>query len=104
MDRKGPKLPDRKPGLAKRRVKEKKAVITEFEDMEDWVLSMVIVAVMHATPGIKTEEAVKVGRQWSRKLHMPRTEHLWNRQRIRIDRIGLRAEASKIRREMYKLI
>lgn len=83
---------------------EKKDAITEFDSMEDWMLSMILVAVMHANSEMDADAAIKEGKSWVKKLYMPRTEHLWRKQTTRIKRSGLRAEASKIRREMFKLI
>ena len=82
----------------------KKNIITEFDSMEDWMLSMIIVAVMHANPEMSPDEAITEGQQWARKLYLPRMDYLWRKQIIRIDRHGIRAEASKIRREMFKMI
>jgi hypothetical protein len=65
---------------------------------------MILVAMMHASPDLKPEDAIKKGKEWARKLYMPRSDHLWRRQTSRIGRYGIRAEASKIRREMFKLI
>jgi hypothetical protein len=78
--------------------------ITEFADVDDWVMSMIMVSLLHANPEMKPEEAMKEGKLIARKLSMPRTEALWRRQIVRITRHGIRAEASKIRREMFKLI
>lgn len=83
---------------------ESKPVITEFDNTDDWILSMILVAVMHANPDISAKEAIKIGKEWVKKLHMPRSSHMWTRQTSRINRYGIRAEASKIRREMFKLI
>lgn len=82
----------------------KKSNITEFDNMDDWMLSMILVAVMHANPDVSADEALKIGKEWVRKLYIPRSDYLWRKQAVRINRVGLRAEASKIRREMYKLI
>lgn len=81
-----------------------KEVITEFEGMDDWILSMLLVAIMHANPGMSPDDAIKIGKEWVKRLYMPRHEHIWRRQTSRIRRYGIRAEASKIRREMFKLI
>lgn len=83
---------------------EKPEAITEFENVDDFVLSMLLVSLLHANPGITAEEAVKYGKQWVRKLYLPRSEHIWRKQTSRIKRFGIRAEASKIRREMFKLL
>jgi len=83
---------------------EDKKVITEFDNMDDWILSMILVSLMHANPDLTPREAVKLGKKWVKKLYMPRNEHVWQRQTSRIKRYGIRAEASKIRREMFKLI
>lgn len=82
----------------------KKPVITEFSDTEDWVLSMILVAVMHANPEASAEEATKIAKDWVRRLHQPRSGAIWRRQVDRISRTGIRAAASKIRRELYKII
>jgi hypothetical protein len=82
----------------------KKDLITEFDSPDDWMLSMILVALMHASPGMSPEDAVKEGKLWARKLAQPRMEHRWRKQTTRIKRSGIRAEASKIRREMFKLI
>lgn len=82
----------------------KKEAITEFDSMEDWMLSMIMVAAMHANPGMTPEEALVEGKMWVKKLYLPRTDYLWRKQITRIRRHGIRAEASKIRREMFKMI
>ena len=86
------------------KVPTKKDEITEFDSMEDWLLSMILVAVMHANPKLTPEEAIEDGKNWVRRLYMPRTEYLWRKQTTRINRHGVRAEASKIRRELFKMI
>ena len=91
------KKPKKKP------VKEKKR-LTEFEDIGDWMLTMMLVAMMHVHPDKSPEEAIEEGREWAKKLWQPGTRHLWRTQAARIKRRGIRAEASKIRREMYKLL
>jgi len=83
---------------------EKKKRITEFENMDDWILSMILVSLMHAEPDLTPEQAVLKGKEWAKKLYMPRMSHLWLEQTTRIKRHGIRAEASKIRRELFKLI
>jgi hypothetical protein len=83
---------------------ETKKIITEFDNVDDWVMSMILVAFMHANPGMKPEEAIKHAQQTARTLALSREHHRWKKQMTRIGRLGLRAEASKIRREMFKLI
>ena len=83
---------------------EEKKVVTEFENLDDWILSMVLVAIMHANPGMEAKDAIKIGREWMRRLFLPRTDYMWRTQVVRINRTGIRAEASKIRRELFKLI
>jgi hypothetical protein len=83
---------------------EKKKRITEFEGLDDWVLSMILVSLMHADPDLTPEQAIEEGKKWVRKLYMPRTSHLWREQTTRIKRNGVRAEASKIRRELFKML
>lgn len=78
--------------------------ITEFDNVNDWIMSMIMVSLLHANPEMTPEEAMKFGKEIARKLSMPRTEALWRKQIVRINRHGIRAEASKIRREMFKLI
>ena len=103
--------------LVRQKVKEKKTVkttkkskesvvtpITEFDNVEDWMMTMILVAIMHANPGIAPEKAVEVGRAFVKGLHLPNTSHLWRKQVDRIDRTGIRAAASRIRRELFKLI
>lgn len=85
-------------------VEKKKKVITEFDDMDDWILSMVLVSFMHANPDMTPRDAIKLGREWIYRAHLPRHEHMWRKQMSRISRYGIRAEASKIRRELFKLI
>ena len=91
------------PGALKK-VPTKVDAVTEFDSMEDWMLSMILVAVMHAFPDLSPDDAMKEGKTWVRRLYLPRTDYLWRKQIARLQRHGLRAEASKIRREMYKLI
>jgi hypothetical protein len=83
---------------------ERPSVITEFDDTDDWIMSSVLVAIMHANPGIDPDEAVQKGREFARKLYAPNSSHLWRRQVNRVSRIGLRAIASRIRRELHKLL
>jgi len=78
--------------------------ITEFDNLDDWVLSMILVALMHANPELSPNDAIEEGKKWSRKLYMPRMNNLWRRQTSRIKRYGIRAEASKIRRELFKML
>jgi hypothetical protein len=83
---------------------EKPNVITEFDGVDDWIMSSVLVAIMHANSGITPEEAVQKGREFARKLYAPNSSYLWRRQVDRVNRIGLRAIASRIRRELHKLL
>jgi len=82
----------------------KKNSITEFGDTDDWILSMILVAVMYANPDATAEEATVIGKDWVKKLYQPRSGVIWRRQVDRMTRSGIRAVASKIRRELYKLI
>ena len=95
---KAPDIPQAPKGTAK------KKRITEFEDENDWILSMILVAIMHGNPGLSPDEAVEEARKIAKRLYLPNTRHIWRRQVLRIKRRGVRAEASAIRREMYKLI
>jgi len=97
----GKKAAKKKP---RKKVEPKKKRITEFEDMGDWVLTMIMVALMHANPGKSPEEVIEEGREWVKKLWQPSMKHIWRKQAMRVKRVGIRAEASKIRREMYKLL
>jgi len=83
---------------------EKHKGITEFDNLDDWVLSMIMIAIMHAEPDLSPEDAIKLGKVWARRLYLPKTNYLWRTQAIRIKRHGIRAEASKIRRELYKML
>lgn len=78
--------------------------ITEFNDLDDWILSMILVSFMHANPDMSSRDAIKEGKMWAKKLFIPRSNSLWTRQTARLNRYGIRAEASKIRRELFKLI
>lgn len=98
----GEKKPKEIPGADKPLAK--KDVITEFDSLDDWMLSMLLVAVMHANPGMNQDEALIEGKKWAKELYLPRTNYLWRKQLARIARHGIRAEASKIRREMFKMI
>jgi hypothetical protein len=82
----------------------KKSPITEFESADDWMMTMILVGVMHQNPGIDSKEAIRIGKEWAKKIHMPRSEVLWKKQTDRVTRTGIRAQASKIRRELFKLI
>ncbi len=83
---------------------EQTKIITEFESVEDWVMSVVLVAFMHANPEASPAEAIEKAQAMMRSLHLPREAHRWKRQLTRVKRLGIRAEASKIRRELFKLI
>lgn len=78
--------------------------LSEYEDQGDFLLTMIMVALMHVNPDKSAEEVIEEGREWAKKLWMPNMKHRWRTQAIRIKRRGVRAEASKIRREMYKLL
>jgi len=82
----------------------KKKQITEFASIDDFIMSMILVAFAHANPDMDMDEVMAEARKFVRVLYMPRMSHVWKRQRSRLDRFGIRCEASKIRREMYKLI
>ncbi len=85
-------------------VGQKKQRVNEFDDKSDWILTMIMVALMHANPELSPEEVIKESKVWARKISMPEKDHLWRKQGIRIKKHGIRAEASKIRRELFKLI
>lgn len=85
-------------------VAEKEGPLTEFENEDDFILSSMLIAIMHANPDMDVDDAVKEAKKWVARLHAPKTEHLWKNQVAEIRRFGVRAKASKIRRELYKLI
>ena len=68
------------------------------------MMSMILIAVMHANPSISATEAVDVGREFIKGLYAPNTRHKWKKQADRVGRVGIRAVASRIRRELFKLI
>jgi len=82
----------------------KKKRISEFDDQSDFVLTMMMVALMHIDPELSPEEAIKSGKEWARKLGTPNKDYLWRKQAIQIKKQGIRAAASRIRRELFKLI
>jgi len=84
--------------------KKEKERVTEFKDNDDWILSMMMVAVMHLNPDMEPDDAINEGMKWAKELGKSGKKHLWRSQAIRMKRIGIRASASKIRREMFKLI
>jgi len=79
-------------------------IITEFDSEDDWIMTMILVSLKHAFPELKEDELIQMAYTWARKMGTPNTKHLWRKQLIRISKVGVRAEASKIRRELYKLI
>lgn len=87
-----------------REVPEKKKRITEFDDADDWMLAMILMGILHANPEADEVDAIEIAREWTRKLYMPKMNYLWRKQAIRIRRWGRRAEASRIRRELFKLL
>lgn len=89
---------------AKEPVKKEPARLSEFGDVGDWMLTMIMVALMHVNPDKSPEDVIVEGREWARKLWQPNMKHAWSIQAARIKRHGVRAEASKIRRELYKLL
>lgn len=96
---------DREKSLEKRVSPKKNDLrVTEFRDEDDWILSMILVAIMHVNPGATAEEAAIIGKGWVRKLHQPRSMAIWRHQIDRIGRSGIRAVASKIRRELFKVL
>lgn len=86
------------------KVPPKTEIITEFDNADDWIMSMILVAIKHAFPELKEDDVIKLAYTWARKMGTPNTKHLWRKQLIRMQKTGVRAEASKIRRELYKLI
>lgn len=83
---------------------EEQKTITEFDSEDDWIMTMILVALKHAFPELKEDDLIKMAYTWARKMGTPNTKHLWRKQLIRMSRLGVRAEASRIRRELYKLI
>ena len=88
----------------RKQLKKEKKRLSEFKDVGDWVLTMIMVALMHVNPDKQPEDVVEEGREWAKKIWQPNMKHIWRSQAIRIKRHGVRAEASKIRREMFKLL
>lgn len=78
--------------------------IIEYDSRDDWILSMIIMAILHANPGLPMPEVIKKSKDWARRIWMPQNDFVWRKQRIRIEKRGVRAEASKIRRELYRLL
>lgn len=78
--------------------------ITEFDSEDDWIMTMILIAIKHAFPELKEDEMIRMAYTWARKMGTPNTKHLWRKQLIRMGRIGASAEASKIRRELYKML
>lgn len=81
-----------------------RARVNEFDSEGDFLLSMIMVALMHVNPDLTPEEAIEQGRDWAKRMWTPNKKHVWRKQAMRIKRHGVRAEASKIRREMFKLL
>jgi len=78
--------------------------VSEFDNADDWIMSVMLVAIMHANPGISTGDAMKKGMDLAKRIYAPNSQHLWKRQIDRMERLGVRAIASRIRRELYKLL
>lgn len=96
-------------GKKKRGEKEKgssapKSKITEYDDEDDWIMTMILMAIKHAFPDLDDNETIRMAYTWAKRVGTPNAKHMWQRQLVRMSRIGIRAEASKIRRELYKLL
>ena len=78
--------------------------IGEYDSKDDWILTMILMAVMYANPSAKLQDVIAASKDWARKMGMPNSDHLWRKQRSRIEHRGVRAEASRIRRELYSLL
>jgi hypothetical protein len=82
----------------------KKSVVDEFDDYTDFILTIILIAVMKVNPDIGPEAAIKKSFEWARKMGTPNNAHLWRKQAIRINRVGVSAEVSKLRRELRKML
>jgi len=82
----------------------KKPGMAEYDSPDDWILSMIMIAIIHANPGLPMKDVIQKSKAWARRIWMPQNDFVWRKQRIRIEKRGVRAEASKIRRELYALL
>lgn len=78
--------------------------LNEFDNSDDWMMTIILVAILRANPKATDDDVVKIGKDFVKRLHMPRTNHLWRKQLDRVKRTGIRAAASRIRRELFELI
>jgi hypothetical protein len=92
----------------KKKVDEKKKPsspsLNEFDNSDDWMMTMILVAILRTNPEASDDDVVRIGKDFVKRLHMPRTNHLWRKQLDRVKRTGVRAAASRIRRELFELI
>lgn len=73
--------------------------LTEFRDVKDWIMSLIITGIKTGFKGMENDDAVQLARILCRDLGQPQNTHKWNYIIGRIDRYGLRTMIHKIRRE-----
>lgn len=83
---------------------DKKEVIAEFDDIQDFILSSITVALLQVSPNLSDKEVILQAQGLAKKIYAPNSAHIWRRPISRIRRVGLRAIASRIRRQLYELL
>lgn len=82
----------------------KTPVVQEFDSVDDWLMSSVLVALLRSYPDLSDDEIIQKGKDFAKRLYMPNTKHLWRNQVNLVHRLGIRALASRIRRELFSLL
>lgn len=79
----------------------KKTKLKEFDDLKDWIMSLITAGFMVLSEDIDTEDAAILARSVCRELGQPQNSHKWNLVAGKIDRYGLKTLIHRIRREFY---
>ena len=82
----------------------KPSIVQEFDSIDDWLMSSVLVALLRSYPDLSDDEIIQKGKDFAKKLYMPNTKHLWRNHINLVHRLGLRSLASRIRRELFSLL
>jgi len=73
-----------------------------FGDLTEWVLTLLLVGIKHALPGISTQDAIKVANSLAKTIYLPGKAHHWVYTSNLIDRHGMRAAVSRVMLELQR--
>ena len=76
--------------------------IKHFDNLTDWLMSSMLVSIMHAVPEVDEEGAMDLAQILFRNIAMPGSVHLWMKPKNRIKRIGLKQAKIKLGLELMR--